>query len=42
MTLKMAIAPLVFAGLALLLVYTQPDISCVMTVLAKVAANISL
>jgi len=42
MTLKMAIAPLTFAGLALLLVYTQPDISCVVTVLAKIAASISI
>jgi hypothetical protein len=42
MTLKMAIAPLTFAVLALLVVYTQPDISCVVTFLAKIAANISL
>jgi hypothetical protein len=41
MTLKMVIAPLIFVGLALLLVYTQPDISCVVTVMAKIAANIS-
>ena len=42
MTLKMMIAPLIFAGLALLLVYTQPDISCVVTILANIAANISV
>jgi hypothetical protein len=41
MTLKMVIAPLTFAVLALLL-YTQPDVSCVVTFLAKIAANISL
>jgi hypothetical protein len=38
MTLKMVIAPLTFAVLALLLVYMQPDISCVVELLAKIAA----
>jgi hypothetical protein len=38
MTLKMVIAPLTFAVLALLLVYMQPDISCVVAFLAKIAA----
>jgi hypothetical protein len=42
MRLKMVIAPLTFAVLTLLLVYTQPDVSCVLTFLAKIAANISL
>ena len=45
MTLKMVIAPLTFAVLALLLVYTQPDVSDngVVTFLAnKIVANISL
>jgi hypothetical protein len=42
MTSKMVIAPLAFAVLTLLLVYTQPDVSCVVTFLAKIAAHISL
>ena len=42
MTLKMVIAPLTFAVLGLLLVYMQPDVSCVVTFLTKIASNISL
>jgi hypothetical protein len=42
MTFKIVAAPLAFSVLALLLVYTQPDISCVVRFLAKVATNISL
>jgi hypothetical protein len=42
MTLKMVIAPLAFAVSALLLVCTQPGISCVVTLVAKIATHISL
>jgi len=42
MTMKMVIAPLTFVSLAVLLVYTQPHISCVMMVLAKFAGHASL
>jgi hypothetical protein len=42
MTSKIVIAPLTFAVLALVLVYVQPDVSCVLTFVAKVATNISL
>jgi hypothetical protein len=42
MTMKMIIAPLTFVSLAVLLVYTQAYIPCVMMVLAKFASHVSL
>jgi hypothetical protein len=42
MTMKMVIAPLAFVSLAVLLVYTEPHISCVVMVLAKFAGHVSL
>jgi hypothetical protein len=42
MTMKMVIAPLTFASLAVLLVYTEPHISCLVMVLAKFAGHVSL
>ena len=42
MTLKVMIVPLTLVGSALLLVCTQPGASCVLTLVAKIAANISL
>jgi hypothetical protein len=42
MTVKMVIAPLTFVSFAALLVYTQPHISCVVMVLAKLAGHVSL
>ena len=42
MTMKMVIAPLTFVSLAVLLVYTEPHIPCVLMVLAKFAAHVSL
>jgi hypothetical protein len=42
MTMKMVMAPLTFVSLAVLLVYTEPHISCVVMVLAKFAAHVSL
>jgi hypothetical protein len=41
-TPKLMIVPLMLVGSALLLVCTQPGASCVLTLLAKIAANISL
>ena len=42
MTMKMVIAPLAFVSLAVLLVYTEPHIPCVVMVLAKFAGHVSL
>ncbi|HEY2823608.1 MAG TPA: hypothetical protein VGJ06_21365 [Candidatus Acidoferrum sp.] len=42
MTLKMVIAPLTLAVLTLLLVCTQPGVSCVVTLVAKIVTHISL
>jgi hypothetical protein len=42
MTMKMVIFPLTFASLAVLLVYTEHNIPCVVMVLAKFAARVSL
>jgi hypothetical protein len=42
MMMKLAIAPLPFVSLAALLVYMQPDISCVVMLLAKLASNVAL
>jgi hypothetical protein len=42
MTLKMVIAPLTFATLAVLLVYTEPHIPCVLMALAKFVSHVSL
>ena len=42
MTMKMVIVPLTFASLAVLLVYTEPHISCLVMVLAKFAGHVSL
>jgi hypothetical protein len=42
MTMKMVIAVLTFVSLAVLLVYTEPHIPCVVMVLAKFAARVSL
>jgi hypothetical protein len=42
MTMKMVITPLTFASLAVLLVYTEPHIPCVLMILAKFAGHISL
>jgi hypothetical protein len=42
MKLKMVIAPLTFAVFAILLVGMQPGLSCVVTLVAKIAMNISL
>jgi hypothetical protein len=42
MTVKMVIAPLTFVSLAVLLVYTEPHIPCVVMVLAKLAGHVSL
>jgi hypothetical protein len=42
MTMKMVIAPMTFVGLAALLVYTQPHISCVVMGLVKLAGHVSL
>jgi hypothetical protein len=42
MTLKMAIAPVTFASLVLLLIYVQPHVPCVVNELAKLAGNVTL
>jgi hypothetical protein len=42
MKFKTVIAPLTFAFFAFLLAYTQPDLPCLLTFVAKVATNISL
>ena len=42
MAMKMVIAPLTLVSLAVLLVYTEPHIPCVLMVLAKFAAHVSL
>jgi len=42
MTMKLVIAPLTFVSLAVLLVYTEPHIPCVVMVLAKLAGHVSL
>jgi hypothetical protein len=42
MTMKMVITPLTFVSLAVLLVYTEPHVYCVMMVLAKFAGHVSL
>jgi hypothetical protein len=42
MTLKMVIAPLTLVGLAALLFYTTPHVSCVVLILAKFAGHVSL
>jgi len=42
MAMKMVIAPLTLVSLAVLLVYTEPHISCVVMVLAKLAGHVSL
>ena len=42
MIFKMVIAPLTLVSLAVLLVYTEPHISCVVMVLAKLAGHVSL
>jgi hypothetical protein len=42
MIMKIVIAPLTFVSLAVLLVYTEPHISCVVMVLAKFAGHVSL
>jgi hypothetical protein len=42
MTMKMVIALLTLASLAVLLVYTEPHIPCVVMVLAKFAGHVSL
>jgi hypothetical protein len=42
MTTRMVIAPLTFVSLAVLLVYTEPHIPCVVMVLAKFAVHVSL
>ncbi len=42
MTLKMAIAPVAFISLVLLVVYMQPHVSCVVNELAKLAGNVTL
>ena len=39
MAMKMVIAPLTFVSLAVLLIYTEPHISCVVMVLAKFAGR---
>jgi hypothetical protein len=42
MAMKMVIAPLTLVSLAVLLVYTEPHITCVVMVLAKFAGQVSL
>ncbi len=42
MKAKIVIAPLTFVSLAVFLVYTEPHISCVVIVLAKLAGHMSL
>ncbi|MGC1906296.1 MAG: hypothetical protein WA715_20925 [Candidatus Acidiferrum sp.] len=42
MTLKTVVAPLTFAGLAALVVFMQPHISCVVMVVAKFAGHVTL
>ncbi len=42
MTLKMVFAPLTFAGLAGLFVYTGAHFPCAVMLLAKIASNISI
>jgi hypothetical protein len=42
MKMKMVIAPLAFVSLAVLLVYTEPHMPCVVMVLAKFAGHVSL
>jgi len=42
MTMKMLLAPLTFVSLAVLFVYTQPHIPCVLMLLAKFAGRVSL
>jgi hypothetical protein len=42
MTVKTVIASLSFASLAGLCAYSQPDISCVVMMLAKLASHVSL
>lgn len=42
MTMKILSAPLTLVGIAVLFVYTQPHIPCVVMVLAKFAGHVSL
>jgi hypothetical protein len=42
MTTKMVIAPLTSVSLAVLLIYMEPHIYCVLMGLAKVASHLSL
>jgi hypothetical protein len=42
MPMRMVITPLTFVSLAVLFVYTEPYIPCVMMVLAKFAGHVSL
>ena len=42
MTMKMVIVPLTFGCLAVLFVYAEPHIPCVVMVLAKFAGHVSL
>lgn len=42
MTMKMVIAPLTLVSLAVLLVYAEPHIPCVVMILAKFAGHVSL
>jgi len=42
MTMKMVIAPLTLVSLAVLLVYAEPHLPCVVMILAKFAGHVSL
>jgi hypothetical protein len=42
MTVKLLFAPLTFVSLAVLFVFTQPHIPCVVMLLAKFAGHVSL